>query len=196
MKSIYRYAEGILQVPYERELDLAILSHGVFFDQIPNREDRTLEWLFNFVESQTVNTERLYGYLSVFQSSTCWSQTGLLLSMAEFFEWEDALKAYAVLEREGSAEFSLNRITFLITFNDFLCRKLTQLNTTRFDNTPKVQFALKRTAANMRGIQAQVWQDLQNEGTHSHPDLLTPPINSDIGLRNFIFGLLSGSHQG
>ena len=42
---LYHHAERTLNLPYDRDLDLAIVAHDVIYDEHPKKELRSAEWL-------------------------------------------------------------------------------------------------------------------------------------------------------
>lgn len=42
---LYHHAEHTLALPYDRDLDLAIMAHDVIYDEHPDKELRSAEWL-------------------------------------------------------------------------------------------------------------------------------------------------------
>lgn len=45
MHRLYHHAEHTLDLPYDRDLDLAIMAHDVIYDEHPDKELRSAEWL-------------------------------------------------------------------------------------------------------------------------------------------------------
>lgn len=134
---IYGLARDSLHYPYCPALDKAILCHDVIFDSNPDREERSVKWMFDHFElSDDIQVAAtLIRSTRDYQSNT--DMRLVLLALSDFAWCDTRDKLIHNLGREAVAIHGLSIDDFQISFCRFICdllRKFKQSDTSRLND--------------------------------------------------------------
>ncbi len=106
IQRVYWHAQNTYALPYDRDLDLAILTHDVIYDALPGKEERSAQWLFDHADGDvTVANEHIHKTINHAPSA---DNRMVLLDLADF---TDPACAAPNLDRIAAESMALYDVT-------------------------------------------------------------------------------------
>lgn len=111
IERLYWHAEQTFDLAYDRDLDLAILTHDIVYDAKHDKELRSIAWL---EQHSDVNVSAAAQHIrKTIDHGPSEDNRMVLLDLAEFLFPECAEKNLQRLADESSAIYGIDKVTFL-----------------------------------------------------------------------------------
>lgn len=115
---LYHHAEHTFHLPYDEQLDRAILAHDVIYDHLANKELRSADWL---LANDPLATQDAHDHIMrTAGHSISTDNRIILLDLADFMEPSEIVGARTRLEKESIALYGINALTFAQANAEFL----------------------------------------------------------------------------
>lgn len=126
IRQIYKHAALTFELPYDKSLDLAILAHDVIYDNMPNKELRSAEWLFDRIGDVQADKH----ILKTIDHAPTADNRMIILDLADFMDQLQTERNYEAILDESLALYGCTRVEFFeanITALDRILRNMIKL---------------------------------------------------------------------
>ncbi len=110
VQQLYFHAEHTFRFEYDDQLDRAILGHDAIYDDLPEKERRSADWLMH---NDPLSTQTAYDHIMRTAGHVPGKDNRiLLLDLADFIDFERTARNRALLEEESMELYGISRRDF------------------------------------------------------------------------------------